>query len=84
LAVIDATRTYSGPSARRSKETNVIIVRKDAVAVETIGATLCGLNPEKMPIIQKAAERGLGEGNINNIEILGTGIEDLKNRFQEL
>lgn len=41
-------------------------------------------NPEKMPIIQEAAKRGLGEGNIDNIEILGTPIEDLKNRFQEL
>ena len=84
LAVIDATRTYSGPSARRAKDTNVIIAGKDAVAVETVGATLIGPNPEKMPIIQEAADRGLGEGNINNIEILGTPIEDLKARFQEL
>jgi uncharacterized protein (DUF362 family) len=84
LAVIDATRTYSGPSASRSKDTNVIIAGKDAVAVETVGATLIGPNPEKMPIIQEAAKRGLGEGSINNIEILGTPIEDLENRFQEL
>jgi len=84
LAVIDATRTYSGPAARKSKEANVIIAGKDAVAVETVGATLIGPNPRKMPIIQEAARRGLGEGNINNIEILGTPIEDLKDRFQEL
>jgi uncharacterized protein (DUF362 family) len=84
LAVIDATRTYSGPAARRSKETDVIIAGKDAVAVETVGATLIGPKPEKMPIIQEAAKRGLGEGNIDNIEILGTPIEDLKDRFQEL
>ncbi len=82
LAVIDATRTYSGPSARRSKETNVIIAGKDAVAVETVGATLIGPSPEKMPIIQEAAKRGLGEGNIDNIEILGTPIEELKDRFR--
>lgn len=84
LAVIDATRTYSGPAARQSKDTNVIIAGKDAVAVETVGATLIGPNPEKMPIIQEAAKRGLGESNIDNIEILGTPIEDLKDRFQEL
>lgn len=84
LAVIDATRTYSGPAARKSKETNVIIAGKDAVAVETVGATLIGPNPEKMPIIQEAAKRGLGEGNVDNIEILGTPIEDLKDRFQDL
>ena len=84
LAVIDATRAYSGPSARRSKDTNVIIVGKDAVAVEAVGATLIGPNLEKMPIIQEAAKRGLGEANMDNIEILGTPIEDLKDRFQEL
>jgi hypothetical protein len=84
LAVIDATRTYSGPSARRSKEINVIIAGKDAVAVETVGATLIGPNPKKMPIIQEAANRGLGEGNLENIEILGTPLESLKARFQEL
>jgi uncharacterized protein (DUF362 family) len=84
LAVIDATRTYSGPAARRAKDTNVIIAGKDAVAVETVGATLIGPNPEKMEIIQEATKRGLGEGNINNIEILGTPIDDLNSRFQEL
>lgn len=84
LSVIDATRTYSGPAARRLKETNVIIAGRDAVAVETVGAALIGPNPEKMPIIQEAAKRGLGEGNVDNIEILGTPIEDLKDRFQEL
>ena len=84
MAVIDAMRAYSGPSARRSKVTNVIIAGKDAVAVETVGATLIGPRPEEMPIIQEAAKRGLGESNINNIEILGTPIEALKGRFQEL
>ena len=69
---------------QRAKETNVIIAGKDPVAVETVGATLIGPNPEKMPIIQEAARRGLGEGNIDNIEILGKSIEDLKDRFQEL
>ncbi|UCB59785.1 MAG: DUF362 domain-containing protein [Candidatus Bathyarchaeota archaeon] len=82
LAVIDATRAHSGPSARRSKETNVVIVGKDAVAVETVGATLIGPNPEKMQVIQEAAKRGLGEGHIDNIKILGTPIEDVKERFR--
>jgi len=51
LAVIDATRTYSGPNARKGIDTNVLIVGRDAVAVEAVGATLVGLKPEKMPVI---------------------------------
>ena len=54
------------------------------MAVETIGATLVGMNPEKMPIIQQAIKRGLGEGDIRKIEVLGTSIEDLKARFEPL
>ena len=60
---------------------NIILVGRDAIAVETVGATLAGLNPEKMPIIQEAVNRGLGEGNINKIEILGASLETLKERL---
>lgn len=84
LAVIDATRTYSGPAAIKSLDTNVIVVGRDAVAVETVGATLVGLKPEKMPVIQEAMNRGLGEGNIEKIEILGSSIESLEERFRNL
>jgi len=82
LAVLDATRTYSGPAARRSSDTNVLVVGRDAVAVEAVGATLVGLKPDKMPVIQEAVNRGLGEGNLDEIEIVGAPIESIKERFQ--
>lgn len=84
LAVLDATRTYSGPAAIRSLQTNVLAVGRDAVAVEAIGAVLVGLKPEKMPVIQQAIERGLGEGDVDKIEVLGSSIESLKERFSQL
>jgi uncharacterized protein (DUF362 family) len=81
LAVLDGTH-----AAFKSKriDTNILIVGRDAVAVETVGATLVGMNPEKMPLIQQAISRGLGEGNIKKIEVLGTPIESLKERFESL
>jgi uncharacterized protein (DUF362 family) len=82
LAVIDATRTYLGPAARKGIKTNVLVVGRDAVAVEAVGATLTGLEPEKMPVIQEAMKRGLGEGDIKRIEVVGDSIESLKERFQ--
>jgi len=84
LAVIDATHTYSGPSAIKSLNTDVLVIGRDAVAVETIGAVLVCLNPKKMPVIQEAINRGLGEGNVANIEVLGISIESLKERFRQL
>jgi len=85
LAVLDGTHVSTGvaPNAKRIP-TNILIVGRDAVAVETIGATLAGMNPEKMPIIQQAVSRNLGEGDIKKIEILGTPLENLQERFEPL
>jgi uncharacterized protein (DUF362 family) len=47
------------------------MVGRDAVAVEAVGASLCGLNPLEVPLIQEAVRRGLGEGDIQKIEIVG-------------
>jgi len=90
LAVLDGTYTYrgagamphAGPDSTRYRiKTNTLVVGRDAVAVETVGATLAGLNPDKMPAIQDAVERGLGEGHLEKIEILGTPVEAAKEKF---
>jgi hypothetical protein len=58
-----------------------VLIGKDAVAVETVGAVLAGLKPEKMPILQEFVKRNLGEGNMENIEIVGASFEDLRKRL---
>ncbi len=84
LAVLDGTYTFHGAGAVASAQrtrTNTLLVGRDAVAVEAVGAAIVGLKPEKMPLIQKAMKRGLGEGDIKNIEVLGTPFENLKEKF---
>jgi len=90
LAVLDGTYTYAGAgivpkagvnSARYRVQTDTILVGRDAIAVETVGAALAGLNPEKLPVIQEAVRRGLGEGNLENIEIVGAPFEKVKKKF---
>jgi len=49
-----------------------------------IGAILVGLNPKKMPVIQEAIKRDLGEGDVANIEVLGISIKSLEERFRQL
>lgn len=80
LAVLDATQTYSG---RIAIGTNVIVVGRDAVAVEAVGATLVGLKPGRMPVIKEAMNRGLGEGNVEKIKVLGKPIESLKEEIRQ-
>jgi uncharacterized protein (DUF362 family) len=90
LAVLDGTYLYRGagaaphPTEDTSKyrtETNTLVVGRDAVAVETVGAVLAGLKPEKMTVIQEAAKRGLGEGYLDRIEIVGSSLEVVKEKF---
>jgi len=86
LAVLDGTYMYPGVTPKKIRKrikTNVIVVGRDAVAVEAVGASLVGLEPEKMPLIKEAMKRGLGEGNLNKIKVLGNSVESLKERFRQ-
>jgi uncharacterized protein (DUF362 family) len=80
LAVLDGTYFWRG-AGNDPVQMNTLIVGRDAVAVETIGAALAGLDPEKMPVIQEFVKRGLGEGVLENIEIVGASLESLKKRY---
>ena len=84
LAVIDGTYAYPGPGAGRKKRipANVFLVGRDAVAVEATGAALMGMNPKEMPIIQEAIERGLGEGDMDNIEVLGSDFSEMREKIR--
>ncbi len=85
LAVLDGTYLCSGvaPSSS-STNANVVIVGRNAVAVEAVGYVLVGLDPEKVPIINEAMNRGIGEGRIDKIQVLGASIESLKERIAQL
>jgi uncharacterized protein (DUF362 family) len=80
LAVLDGTYFW-GKASGGPVRMNTVLVGKDAVAVETVGAVLAGLNPEKMPVIQEFVKRGLGEGYMKNIEIVGASFESIKEKF---
>jgi uncharacterized protein (DUF362 family) len=86
LAVLDGTYAFHGTgavgSAKRTR-TNILLVGRDAVAVEAVGAAIVGLKPEKMPVIQQAMKRGLGEGNIRKIEVVGVSFESLKEKIRQ-
>jgi len=81
LAVLDATHLFHKPSNNNRFRMNTILMSRDAVAVETVGAVLAGLKPEKMQVIQEFVKRGLGEGDIEKIEIVGAPFESLKEKF---
>jgi len=78
LAVLDGTYVYASPSSQRKVKTNVMLVGRDAIAVEAVGASLIGMKPEKMTVIKEAMKRGLGEGDLSKIEVVGSSFEKTK------
>jgi len=85
LAVLDGTSMTLGvASSSKRINTNILLVGRDAVAAETVGATLVGMNPENMPTIREAVKRGFGEGDLSRIEVVGNSLESLQERFSRL
>ena len=77
LSVMDGTYLWRGAGDLRVRM-NTLLVSRDAVAVETVGAILAGLKPERMPVTQEFVKQDLGEGDLKNIEIVGTPLESLR------
>ena len=58
LAVMDGSLLHFN-ATEKSVPAGILIVGRDAVAVETVGAVIAGLKPEKMPAIAEFVRRGL-------------------------
>ncbi len=72
LAVLDATHVYLGRRKKRKRvSSRLLLVGTDAFAVEAVGGYLVGFDPTRMPVLQEAKNRGLGEIDIAKINIIG-------------
>ncbi len=73
FAVMDGCTAGSGPGPRTlvPHQKNVILASSDQVAIDAVAASMMGFDPMKMQYIAHATERGLGQGNPADIEIVG-------------
>jgi hypothetical protein len=81
LAVIDGTYRYGrewkeGVPLQRAR-TNLLVVGRDPVAVDTVGSVLVGEDPQAIPAIAVAAARRLGKADITKIEVVGEPLDRL-------
>lgn len=77
LAIVDGTYLFHS-GTQINVRTNTLMVGRDAVAVETVAATLAGLRTDKLGFLQEFAKRDLGEADIKNIQILGSSPKDFE------
>ena len=57
---------------------DLIIAGEDPVAVDSVGSAIIGRSPNYLKIAEK---KGLGIANLNNIEIIGSPIEEVFRKF---
>jgi hypothetical protein len=67
---------------RLVKQFNILIGGKDTLAVDVVGAKTFGLSLNEVPHLKIAYERGLGEGDLNKINVIGKNLEDYKEKYE--
>jgi uncharacterized protein (DUF362 family) len=73
FATMDGTTAGSGPGPRTliPHQKDVILASADQVAIDAVAARIMGFDPMNIDYIAHATERGLGQGNPSEIEIVG-------------
>ncbi len=85
LTVIDGTvgQEGLGPVFGHPVELGVIVASKDLVAADAVTSAVMGYDdPSEVKITRIANGRGLGEMDLNKIEIKGEKIENVRHRFK--
>ena len=84
LSVIDATFCQQGlgPIFGETVEMNLILASKDVVACDAVGSAVMGYDVDAPMLTVEAYNRGLGEKNLDKIEVKGQSIESVYHRFK--
>lgn len=67
---------------RLVKQFNILIGGRDTLAVDTVGARIFGLSIDEVPHLKIAYERGLGEGDLDKIEVIGKNLDIYTEKYE--
>ncbi len=83
FAVMDGTLAGNGPGPRTMEpvQLDVMLASDDQVAIDAVAAKMMGFDPLSIPYIRLAHERGLGCGDVGEIELLGDDVSDIDLHF---
>lgn len=84
LAVIDGYEGMegNGPAGGTAIASRMAIASLDSLAADTVGATVMGFDPNIIPYLKFLNQGGFGQGNINDIEVVGTPVSQCKMKFR--
>ena len=83
FAVMDGTFAGDGPGPRamRWHVKDRILASADQVAIDAVAAKMMGFDPMEIKFIRLAHERGLGCGDVSQIEVVGEDVTQVDWRF---
>ena len=64
------------------KEFNILIGGRDTLAVDVVGARVFGLTLDEIPHLKIAYKRGLGEGDLSKINVIGKNLDEFKEKYE--
>jgi len=64
------------------KQFNILIGGRDTLAVDVVGARVFGLTIDEIPHLKIAHERGLGEGDLRKIDVIGKNLDEYKEKYE--
>jgi uncharacterized protein (DUF362 family) len=74
----------TGPSKGVPVHTGMVVAGMDAVAVDTICARLLGFRPQAVNYLFRLIKEGIGQGNLDNIEVKGMKLVQAEKYFSEM
>jgi len=84
LCVLDGFTAMegNGPVSGDRVDWHIAIAGTDGVAVDTLAAYLMGFDPQCIGYLYFCSQDGLGEGDIKNLNIIGTPLEECRCSFR--
>ncbi len=85
LSIIDGIVAMegNGPSAGRPVNMGVLMASPNPFALDYTAVTAAGINPQEVPTVCRAQERGLFSGRMEDISIIGSDLGKIKlKRFE--
>jgi uncharacterized protein (DUF362 family) len=84
LCVVDAIVGLEGfgPFHGEPKRLDLIVAGDNAVATDAVMAKIMGFDPKKIMHLRLASEAGLGPINLDEIQVLGLTVQEVKTEFK--
>lgn len=84
LAVIDGfvSMEGKGPAWGTPFDSRVAIASRDALAADTLATKIMGFDPKRVLYLSAMTEAGMGQGDIEKINVLGTPLDQCLYKFK--